>query len=140
MRQNNFCFVTAKYSMRRGVAPSRIPTAGTTFPLDTLLFNASLFLFSRGQLYTKAELHVARESTVVPETVCGWHYIEINACAESKCELQNEYAASRISNCVSYIIGLSPIGFSNIVTTRETECAAYHESIAAGSPSDVRSG
>ena len=44
--------------------------------------------------------------------------------------------ASRISNCVSYIIGLSPIGFSNTVTTRETECAAYHESIAAGSPSD----
>jgi|GEM_PF-1168543 hypothetical protein len=81
-------------------------------------------------------MHVVRESTVVAGPVCGWHYIEINAYAESKCELQNEYVASRISNCVSYIIGLSPIGFSNTVTTRETECVAYHESIAAGSPSD----
>ena len=38
--------------MRRGVAPSLFPTAGTTFPLDTLLFNASLFSFSRGVAYS----------------------------------------------------------------------------------------
>ena len=30
---------------------------------------------------------------------------------------------------------LSLIGFSNTVKTRETECAAYHECNAAGSPS-----
>ena len=40
----------------------------------------------------EAFMHVARESTVVPEPVCGWHYIEINAYAESKCVLQNEYS------------------------------------------------
>ena len=55
--------------MRRGVAPSLFPTAGTTFPLDTFIFNASLFFFPRGQLYTMAKLHVARESTVVPEPI-----------------------------------------------------------------------
>ena len=72
-------YVIAKYSMRRGVAPSHFPTAGTTFPLDTLLFNASLFSFSRGELYSMAALHVAREFTVVPEPISGKLYIEINA-------------------------------------------------------------
>ena len=47
-RINILGFVIAKPCMRRGFAPSRIPTAGTTFPLDTLLFNASLFPFPRG--------------------------------------------------------------------------------------------
>ena len=47
--------------MRRGVAPSLFPTAGTTFPLDTLLFNASLFSFSRGQL-----IHSLRHAFSVP--------------------------------------------------------------------------
>ena len=51
--------------MRRGFAPSPFPTAGTTFPLDTFLYNASLFSFSRGRLYSMAKLHVAREFTVV---------------------------------------------------------------------------
>ena len=39
-----------------------------------------------------AILHVARESTVVPEPISGKLYIEINAYAESKCVLQNEYS------------------------------------------------
>jgi len=65
--------------MRRGVAPSPFPTAGTTFPLDTLLFNASLFSFSRGQLYSMAILHVARESTVVVGLISGKLYVEVNA-------------------------------------------------------------
>ena len=54
-----FGHVIAQYSMRRGFAPSPFPTAGTTFPLDTLLFNASLFSFTRGQLYSMAILHVS---------------------------------------------------------------------------------
>ena len=80
-----FGHVIAQYSMRRGFAPSPFPTAGTTFPLDTLLFNASLFSFSRGQLIhslrhafsvpppskREALMHVARESTVVAGPVCG---------------------------------------------------------------------
>ena len=65
--------------MRRGVSPSHIPTAGTTFPLDTFLFNASLFSFSRGQLYSMAILHVTREFTVVVEPICGWLYIALSA-------------------------------------------------------------
>ncbi len=70
--------------MRRGFAPSHIPTAGTTFPLDTLLFNASLSSFSRGQLYSMAILHVARESTVVAGPVSDKLYMEVNACVITK--------------------------------------------------------
>ena len=78
--------------MRRGVAPSHIPTAGTTFPLDTLLFNASLFSFSRGVILfstSGATRHLplrgrllctsAREFTVVPRPICGWRYTELYA-------------------------------------------------------------
>ena len=65
--------------MRRGFAPSPFPTAGTTFPLDTFLFNASLFFFPRGQLYTMAKLHVAREFTVVAGPISDRLYIEVNA-------------------------------------------------------------
>ena len=65
--------------MRRGVAPSPFPTAGTTFPLDTFLFNASLFSFSRGELYSMAALNVARESTVVAEPISDRLYVEVNA-------------------------------------------------------------
>ena len=83
-RINILGFVIAKPCMRRGFAPSRIPTAGTTFPLDTLLFNASLFSCSRGQLYTMASFHVAREFAVVAEPICGWRYIEINAFVKTK--------------------------------------------------------
>ena len=40
-----FGHVIAQYSMRRGVAPSPFPTAGTTFPLDTLLLTLRFFSF-----------------------------------------------------------------------------------------------
>ena len=79
--------------MRRGVAPSPFPTAGTTFPLDTLLFNASLFSFSRGVAYSlppsryachlphggRQFMHVARESTVVAGPISDRLYVEVNA-------------------------------------------------------------
>ena len=42
-------------------------------------FNASLPFFSRGQLYSMAILHVAREFTVVVEPICDKLYIEVNA-------------------------------------------------------------
>ena len=65
-------------------------------------------------------MHVARESTIVPKPISSMplHRIKCFRCA----------------------LDLPLIGFSSIVATRETECAAYHESIAVGSPSDVRSG
>ena len=66
-----FGYVIAKYSMRRGVAPSPFPTAGTTFPLDTLLFNASLFSFPAANCTLKLYCTSAREFTVVPRPVCG---------------------------------------------------------------------
>ena len=40
-----FGHVIAQYSMRRGVAPSPFPTAGTTFPLDTFLLTLRFFPF-----------------------------------------------------------------------------------------------
>ena len=116
--------------MRRGFAPSLFPTAGTAFPPDTLLFNASLFCFSRGVVLLslrryapppsrrEALMHVARESTVVPRPISSiaLHRIKFFRCA----------------------LALPLIGFSNTVTTRVTECTACHGCIAAGSPSDVR--
>ena len=115
-----FGYVIAKYSMRRGVAPSPFPTAGTTFPLDTFLFNASLFSFSRGVAYSMASLHVS------PRIYC-----------RAQASL---WLALHRSKCFRCALDLPLIGFSSIVTTRETECAACHESNAAGSPSDGRSG
>ena len=50
--------VITKYSMRRGVAPSLFPTAGTTFPPDTFLYNASLFSFPAAWL-----IHSLRHAT-----------------------------------------------------------------------------
>ena len=101
--------------MRRGVAPSPFPTAGTTFPLDTLLFNASLFSFTRGELYSMAALHVS------PRIYC-----------HAQASL---WLALHRSKCFRCALDLPLIGFSSIVATRETECAAYHECNAAGSPS-----
>ena len=51
---------------RRNYVPAKL-----TCPrhVNTLLFNASLFSFSRGQLYSMAILHVAREFTVVTEPI-----------------------------------------------------------------------
>ena len=87
-----FGHVIAQYSMRRGVAPSLFPTAGTTFPLDTILLTLRFFLFPRRGLFTpsvtlrvpppscrEAILHVTREFTVVAGPVCGQLYIEVNA-------------------------------------------------------------
>ena len=64
--------------MRRGFAPSRIPTAGTTFPLDTLLQRFAFSFFPRRDLFY-SELHVTREFTVVAGPVSGKLYVEINA-------------------------------------------------------------
>jgi len=52
--------------MRRGVAPSLFPTAGTTFPLDTLLFNASLFPFPAAWL-----IHSLRHATRATSLIEG---------------------------------------------------------------------
>ena len=76
----------------------------------------------------------ARESTVVAEPICGWLYIGVNAYVKTKC-LHRKRTALHSIKCFRYTISLPLISPTNTVTTRETECAACHESIAAGSPS-----
>ena len=71
--------LTTRVSPRVPRAVRRLSWVTGEVPAGHLSFNASLFSFSRGELYTKAVLHVARESTVVPEPISGWRYIELNA-------------------------------------------------------------
>ena len=77
--------------MRRGFAPSRIPTAGTTFPLDTFLFNASLFSFSRGRLYSLPPSRFQRATSLMeggsyarqPANLLSWQsQLGTNRCVE----------------------------------------------------------
>ena len=60
-----FGHVIAQYSMRRGVAPSLFPTAGTTFPLDTFLLTLRFFLFPRPALFYG---YIARQ----PANLLSW--------------------------------------------------------------------
>ena len=115
-RINILCFVIAKPCMRRGFAPSHIPTAGTTFPLDTLLLQRfAFFLFPRPALLYG---YIARR----PRIYC-------------RARASLWLSLHRIK-CFRCALALPLIGSSSIVATRETECAACHESNAAGSPSD----
>ena len=62
--------------MRRGVAPSHIPTAGTTFPLDTLLLTLRFFLFPRPTLLYG---YIARQ----PAILLSWQsQLGTNRCVE----------------------------------------------------------
>ena len=74
-----FGYVIAKCLYATGRRPFTHPHRRNYVPAGHSSFNASLFSFSRGQLYSMAILHVARESTVVPEPISGKLYIEINA-------------------------------------------------------------
>ena len=74
-----FGHVIAKCLCATGRRPFALPHRRNYVPAGHSPPNASLFSFSRGQLYSMAILHVARESTVVPEPVCGCLYIELNA-------------------------------------------------------------
>ena len=65
--------------MRRGVAPSLFPTAGTTFPLDTLLLTLRFFPFPAASPILKLYCTSARESTVVTGPISDRLYVEINA-------------------------------------------------------------
>ena len=65
--------------MRRGFAPSRIPTAGTAFPLDTFLLTLRFFAYPATRFYSKANCTSTREFTVVAGPVSGKLYVEINA-------------------------------------------------------------
>ena len=68
----------------KGLCPFTHPHRRNYVPAGHPPPNASLFSFSRGDLYSMAALHVARESTVVPRPVCGWLYTDVNAYVSTK--------------------------------------------------------
>ena len=101
-------------------------------------FNASLFSFSRGELYSLPPSRFQRATSLSEggsyarrtRIYCRGRASLWQALCRGKC-----YLICNILLCKKLVL----IGFGDTVTTRATECAACHESNVAGSPSAGRS-